>query len=50
MFAHFYNAPKKTFVLIISATVAPVGTEYPVANKREARKLAKELGAKCWNF
>ena len=55
MTAHFFNAPGKSFVLIISPNARPVGEEIKLAGtraqaKKEAERIAKERGAKPWNF
>ena len=34
----------------ISSGIRVILFELPVGNKREARKLAAENGAQCWNF
>lgn len=45
--AHYCN--NKT--LRITTGPSPVGGQvYRVAGKREARALAKQVGAVCWNF
>lgn len=46
--AHYVTG--KNPVLIISETMQPVGTRYPVTGKAEARKLAATHAAKPWNF
>lgn len=47
LFAHYFN--NKT--VRITDSMRPVGGEViAVAGKREARKLAAERGARCWNF
>ncbi len=52
MYAHFYGSKVKGYVLIItnSPSIINEGQTYPVATKRDARALAKKLGAICWNF
>ena len=53
MFAHFYNGRKGTYQLLISKSADisfGIVATYLVAGKREARKIAKDLGATCWNF
>ncbi len=49
MYANYFKQGSR-HILIISADTRPVGKEYQVAGKREARKLAKELNATPWNF
>lgn len=51
-FAHFYKASYGC-ELIISRTPAlntGIISTQAVSGKREARKIAEEIGAKCWNF
>jgi uncharacterized protein YdbL (DUF1318 family) len=52
MFAHFYGSKAKGYFLIINtdASIRVSGKEIKVSGKREARKIAKELNATCWNF
>ena len=52
MFAHFYGSKARGFFLIINtdASIRVGGKEVKVSGKREARKIANELGAICWNF
>jgi hypothetical protein len=54
MYAHIYKSPKKTWKLIISRsaeiTAEFVVIEYQVASKTEAKRIAKEYGAKPWNY
>ena len=47
--AHYFKTSGAAFV-IISADLSPRGSRYTVASKREARTLAKQAGAICWNF
>lgn len=49
MYAHYY-ATKFQKILILSETVRPTGQAISVKNKAEARKIAKENNATCWNF
>lgn len=49
MTAHYF-AGRGRKILIISETVRPVGEEIEVSGKIEARRIAGERGAKCWNF
>lgn len=49
MYAHYFQTKGRRFV-VISATVRPVGEEIDVASKVEARRIAGERGARCWNF
>lgn len=49
MFAHYF-ASKKTAFVIISETSRPVGEKIAVSGKVEARKIAAQFNAKCWNF
>jgi len=52
MFAHFYKV-RGGYELIISRTPAlntGIISTHDVKGKREARKIAQDLGAKCWNF
>lgn len=52
--AHYGNAPKGKKILIIakgpSITFENRIAEIEVKGKVEARKIAAERGAKCWNF
>jgi hypothetical protein len=53
MFAHYYTGKvngQKQHLVTISATPAPRGTTYQVADKKAARALAAQHGAKPWNF
>jgi hypothetical protein len=54
MYAHIYRAPKKTWKLILSTspmiTAEYVVIEYQVESKTEAKRIAKEHGAKAWNY
>ena len=54
MYAHIYRAPKKTWKLIISRSAEIIAEyvviEYQVESKTEAKKIAKEYGAKPWNY
>lgn len=45
-----YCATKKVKFVIISTTMRPVGEKIPVSGKVEARRVAAERGAICWNF
>ena len=47
MFAHYRN--DKT-VRITDSNRPVGGTVFKVAGKREARAIAAQHGAKCWNF
>mgnify|MGYP001233655036 CR=1 FL=1 len=47
MYAHYCN--DKT-VRITDSNRPVGGTAYPVSGKREARRIAAEHGARCWNF
>ena len=47
--AHFFKSAKESY-LIISTTCRPVGDKFPVASKKEARAMAKQLNAEPWNF
>lgn len=47
--AHFFKTAGVAFV-VISTTYAPRGVQHVVTGKREARALAKQAGAVCWNF
>ena len=47
--AHYFKTHGAALV-IISADLSPRGDRHTVANKREARALAKQAGAVCWNF
>ena len=48
-YAHYF-AGRGRRTLIISQGLAPTGEEIPVSGKAEARRIAKERGAKPWNF
>jgi hypothetical protein len=53
MFAHFYGSKAKGWFLIINNSASIRGDllkQISVSGKREARKIANELGATCWNF
>lgn len=45
-----YSASKALKTVTISNTTRPIGDKHVVSGKAEARKLAKELNAKPWNF
>lgn len=47
--AHYY-ASRGTKFLVIGVDGRVTGERYEVSGKSEARKLAKELSAKAWNF
>lgn len=47
--AHYFKTYGAAFV-IISADLSPRGDRHTVSGKREARTLAKQAGAICWNF
>jgi len=49
MFAHIYKSAAG-YVLILSDDARPVGSETYHATKASAKKLAKQLGAKPWNY
>jgi nitrous oxide reductase accessory protein NosL len=49
MTAHYFASRKIKFV-VISDTVRPIGEKIAVSGKAEARRIAAERGAKCWNF
>lgn len=52
-YAHIYAAGGKKFTLTITATPAInvlVLSEHKFDSKAEAKKYAKELGAKPWNY
>ena len=52
MFAHFFKT-RTGFELILSSTPALNDgnvRSVVVANKREARAIAKSFNATCWNF
>lgn len=49
-YAHFYKFGKKSILTINDSTRPIGGLNLAVANKAEARKLAKSHDAKCWNF
>lgn len=55
MTAHFFNAPKKAFTLILSQDARPIGEEIRLEGtkaeaKAKALEIAKARGAKPWNF
>jgi len=52
MFAHYYGSKARGYFLIIStsASISIDDKEIKVDGKIQARKIAKEMGAKCWNF
>lgn len=47
--AHYVKTSKRQY-LIISETLQPIGFEIPVVSKKQARQIAANHGAKCWNF
>lgn len=47
--AHYFKTTGAAFV-IISEDLSPRGNRQMVSGKREARALAKQAGAVCWNF
>lgn len=49
MFAHIFKSAAG-WVLILSADVRPIGSESYHATKACAKKLAKKVGAKPWNY
>ena len=53
-YAHIYKARNKTWSLILSTspmiTAEFVIAEYNVTSKPEAKRIAKEHGAKPWNY
>lgn len=49
MTAHYF-ASRAVKRLIISTDLRPVGETIVVSGKAEARRIAAERGAKCWNF
>jgi hypothetical protein len=53
-YAHIYKARNKTWNLILSnspmITAEFVIAEYNVTSKPEAKRIAKEHGAKAWNY
>ena len=53
-YAHIYKACNKTWNLILSTCpmirAEFVIAEYNVASKPEAKRIAKEHGAKPWNY
>lgn len=50
--AHLFNGPKRIRILLICSgpSVRDEIARIPVANVREARRIAADNGAKCWNF
>lgn len=54
MYAHIYKGKNKTWNLIISRsaeiTAQHVVIEYNVPSKNDAKRIAKEYGAKAWNY
>lgn len=52
--AEFYRGSKARSACIDIAAIASgrrtIVASFPVANKREARRLAADFGAQCWNF
>lgn len=47
--AHYF-AGRSEKILVIGVDGRLTDEKYPVSGKKEARKLAEELGAKPWNF
>jgi len=53
LFAHYWVSKRKGNILSISVDFpipSSLDKQYRVSGKREARKIAKELNATCWNF
>ena len=52
MFAHYYGSKARGYFLIIntSASITIYDKQIKVEGKKQARKIANEMGAKCWNF
>lgn len=55
LYAHFYRARGGGWTLLLTDgpdTSYALGNreEIPVSGKREARRIAAERGAICWNF
>lgn len=49
MYAHYFSGRGRKF-LVISGSTAPVGAEFEVTGKAEARRIAQTHGATPWNF
>ena len=47
--AHYF-ASKQAKKVVIAVGPRPVGEEYTVSGKAEARKIAKQHNAQPWNF
>jgi hypothetical protein len=52
MFAHYYGSKARGYFLIIntSASISINDKQIKVDGKKQARKIANEMGAICWNF
>ncbi len=51
MKAYYYGSKKKGFTVLITANMQLIGgTEFVVANKAQAKKIAKAHNAQPWNF
>ena len=52
-FAHYYGSKIKGYYLLISLgspNYSSLDRKIKVTGKREARQIANQLGATCWNF
>jgi len=54
LFAHYWVSKRKLKNILSISVDFPIPSsldkQYRVSGKREARKIAKELNATCWNF
>jgi len=53
MYAHYYATTHRKVVVISNSPAPRFGTpceEIVVSGKVEARRIAAERGARCWNF
>ena len=52
-FAHYYKSKVRGYYLLISLgspNHSSLDRKIKVTGKREARQIANQLGATCWNF
>lgn len=49
LYAHLTKV-RDGYRLTVGVDIRPFGQVYPVETKRQARALAKRLGAQPWNF
>lgn len=49
-YANYFGSKAKGFIVVISDTPKPIGNEFKVTSKKEARAIAASYGATPWNF